>query len=293
MISVVITTYNEGDWLRTTLESIKANTSDFEVVVVDDGSTDNSCDRIVEDGLCTKLITHKKRIGIAPSRNDGVDNAKGDCFAFFDAHQKVTEGCINRCAELALERGCIVWPCVTGSEQSNWLGHGALMRQKDGRKAGLFHGRWRRHKQLDTVSRCSTMIVPGYVIPQSVWPKVRLIDGLRNHGASEPALTVKAFFAEVDILHLCGPIAYHRFNSKVPFPCTGKEQIRNHGLVARVCFDNDTWENYWSKTAVRKVSMEEFNTEIVLEQHRAFQEIKKRPDEEFWRGLILQPKLYR
>ncbi len=290
-ISVIITSFNEGNEVQKTIESIVSNTNDAEVILVDDASTDGSCDQALEWGAA-KLIRHSDRIGIAPSRNDGVAAATGECFAFLDAHQRLTNGCLDQCADLAVERQSIVWPDVTGTTSSRWIGHGAKLTQKGGKKNGLFEGQWKRTKPSDQVSRCSTMIVPGYVIPRTVWPKVHLINGLRLHGASEPALSVKAFFADVPILHLCGPIAYHFFREghKMPYTCSWRVTARNHALVARVCFDDSTWREYWAPKIFRRHlkddGLKEFDQPHIVNQHEAFQTIKKRPDEEFWRGLM-------
>jgi len=293
-ISVIITAYNEGAEVAETIASVRANTSDFEIVLVDDASEDNSCDNV----QCDQLVKHPIREGIAPSRNAAVAVARGDCFVFLDAHQRVSEGCINKCADLALERQAIVWPDVCGLGPSRWTGHGARMCQKNGRKNGLFDGSWIRTKPKDTISRCTTMIVPGYAISRSVWPKVSLIQGLKLHGASEPAITLKAFFADVDILHLCGPLARHRFTEghRLPYSCPWQTTAMNHALVARVCFDDSTWQSYWSPKVFRRQlkgdNLSLLDSAPVLDQQRAFQSIKQRPDEEFWRGVLLVPTPY-
>ena len=288
-ISVIITSLNEGEEVAATIKSIRENTEDFEIVLVDDASTDGSCIGV----QCDQLIRHEERVGIVPSRLEGVRVAKGECFAFLDAHQRVSEGCLNKLADLAMEKQAITWPCVTGIGQSRWMGHGASMRQKDGRKNGLFEAQWRRSPPVESVSRCSTLVVPGYVIPRKVWPKVQLIPGMSIHGASEAALAVKAFFTDVDLLHLCGPVARHKFNSKVPFELRWRTQARNHALVARVCFDDKTWHEYWAirfRRHIKEEGLKEMENEPVLTWHREFQKIKCRPDEEFWTGLIGQPK---
>jgi len=331
MISVIITSFNEGDEVKNTIDSVFANTSDVEIILVDDASEDGSCDPWccydtggAVDGVT--VVRHDERIGIAASRNDGVAMAKGDVYAFLDAHQRVDEGCLNKCAQVARERQSIVWPCLTGlppkgERESRWMGHGARMRQKrGGAKNGLFDGQWKRRPGNlpsddevymgpdgvdDTyiadgapLSRCSTMIVPGYVVPKTVWPKLKLIDGLRCHGASEPAMTVKAFFADVPILHLCGPVCRHRFTPghRLPYPCPWWKVARNHAMVARVCFEQKTWDEYWFPKVFRRHLrkreglIEEFEAGPIVDQQREFEKIKQRPDDEFWRGLIQEER---
>ena len=108
-VSIVITAHNEADQVRRTVRSLRENTTrPNEFVVVDDASTDGCCDAIDADRLC--LIRHRSRLGVAPSRLEASRRATGDCIAFYDAHQRVSPGCIDRCAELALHRDCIVSP---------------------------------------------------------------------------------------------------------------------------------------------------------------------------------------
>lgn len=300
MISVIITSFDEGEWVARTIASVRKNTSDFEIVLVDDASTDGSCEGTQAD----TVVRHDQRLGIAPSRRSGVAAARGDAFCFLDAHQLVTEGCINQCAELALEKQAIVCPCTRGpvdriqSDGTVWTGHGAIMsQQKDN---GLFVGRWRNTQPRDRVSRCSMMVVPGYVIPRSIYPKVAWLPQLKEWGGSEPAITVRAFFADVDVLHLCGPIARHLFRGKTedgkidrPFDCAFSVTMRNHAHTARLCFEDETWSRYWWPEVFARFAKpedeQEFHTEEVLRQHREFLEIKQRPDREFWLGLTNAP----
>lgn len=297
MISIIITSYNEGDWVLRTVESVRQNTSDCEIIIVDDASTDGSCDNAGAD----LVVKHAERIGIAQSRIDGVAAARGDVYAFLDAHQLLSEGCLNQCADRAREYQAIVCPCTRGPVDREWrqpgqywTGHGSMMSQQDN---GLFVGRWRNYQPKDRLSRCSMMVVPGYCIPKAVYPVVRWIDGLLQWGGSEPCVCVKAFFADVDILHCCGPIARHLFRGKTedgkidrafsaPFSITW----RNHALTCRVCFDDKTWRDYWIPHVFAKWNKggdwSEFDRTEILKQREEFQQWKRRPDEEFWIGLM-------
>lgn len=295
-VSVIITSFNEGGDPARTIASVRANTSECEIILVDDGSTDGSCDNADAD----VVVKHAERIGIAASRIDGISAASGDVFAFLDAHQYPTEGCLNVCANVAMERQAIVCPCTRGPKDrvqrdgTVWTGHGSHMGQQPN---GLFVGRWRNKQPRDTLSRCSMMVVPGYVIPRTIYPKLSWVPQLREWGGSEPCITVRAFFADIDVLHLCGPIARHLFRDKLengainrPFSAPFHATWRNHAHTARLCFDDATWDQYWWGEIFSKWGTPqehgEFHTPDVIAQHRAFLEYKQRPDEEFWRGLM-------
>lgn len=86
LISIVIPLYNKEKYIVRTINSVLAQTyKKFELIVVDDGSTDNSVNlvRLVLDSRI-KLILLKNG-GVSIARNVGVENAVGDWVAFLDA----------------------------------------------------------------------------------------------------------------------------------------------------------------------------------------------------------------
>ena len=87
-LSVVICTYNYADFLRHALRALAAQTfSDFELVIVDDGSTD-ATEAVVNElsGSFPRLVYLKKiHSGLADSRNVGIRTATGSHVAFLDA----------------------------------------------------------------------------------------------------------------------------------------------------------------------------------------------------------------
>ncbi len=86
-VSVIIPVYNRPVELDELLESLtRQSVSDFEVIVVDDGSDEKSdliCDKY-SDKLSVKYF-YKENTGPGPSRNYGAQKAKGDLMIFFDS----------------------------------------------------------------------------------------------------------------------------------------------------------------------------------------------------------------
>jgi len=84
-VSVVIPAYNAARWIVETLESVLAQTfRDFEVIVVNDGSTDNTAQVVEGYGERIRCI-HKQNGGAASARNVGIRSAQGKYIAFVDA----------------------------------------------------------------------------------------------------------------------------------------------------------------------------------------------------------------
>ncbi len=84
--SVIIPLYNKEKYLKNTLNGVLSQTfADFEVVIVNDGSTDGSLD-ILETFSDSRLkIIHQENQGVSVARNKGMANAKADYFCFLDA----------------------------------------------------------------------------------------------------------------------------------------------------------------------------------------------------------------
>ena len=92
--SFVIPIYNSAKYLDQCVDSILAQTcKDFEIILVDDGSTDNSaaiCDRYAEDNKNIKAI-HKQNGGQSSARNLGVDSAEGEYVLFLDSDDFISD----------------------------------------------------------------------------------------------------------------------------------------------------------------------------------------------------------
>ena len=83
-VSVVIPTYNSPDYLVQTLETVFAQTfKDYEVLVINDGSTDNTLERLKPYQNRIRLIDQTNG-GIGVARNRGIDEARGKYVALLD-----------------------------------------------------------------------------------------------------------------------------------------------------------------------------------------------------------------
>jgi GT2 family glycosyltransferase len=86
-LSVVVVSRNEGDYLSRTVASIVSGLPhDGEIVVVDDGSTDGSSDRLESIDRRVRLFRPPRRLGAAVARNYGARRARGKILVFSDAH---------------------------------------------------------------------------------------------------------------------------------------------------------------------------------------------------------------
>src|SRR5918999_1333001 len=89
LCSVVIATRNEGRMLHQTVASVLGETTypHVEVVVVDDGSTDGSCEQLPKSERVRVL--RGRDLGAPGARNLGAAEARGEYLVFLDAHCRV------------------------------------------------------------------------------------------------------------------------------------------------------------------------------------------------------------
>jgi glycosyltransferase involved in cell wall biosynthesis len=85
MISIIIPVYNRAHFIVECLESVFAQTyKDYEVIVVDDGSTDNLTD-VLSPYIDRIRYIYKANGGVSSARNEGIRAAKGDYIAWLDS----------------------------------------------------------------------------------------------------------------------------------------------------------------------------------------------------------------
>ncbi|HEY9375873.1 MAG TPA: glycosyltransferase family 2 protein [Jiangellaceae bacterium] len=116
-LSIIVTAYNIEDYIEQCLESVAAQTrSDFEVLVVDDGSTDSTPDRIAK--FCSSdprfipvLLPENSPGGVATAANAGLDRATGRWVGFVDGDDYIEPTMFERLIRAAAGCGADLAMC--------------------------------------------------------------------------------------------------------------------------------------------------------------------------------------
>ena len=109
LLSVVIPVYNIQDYVERCVRSVLAQPDvPLEVLIVDDGSTDDSgavCDALAaEDSRVT--VIHKPNGGLSDARNCGLCHAQGEYILFMDGDDWLTENVCHGLLQMALQTRC-------------------------------------------------------------------------------------------------------------------------------------------------------------------------------------------
>lgn len=113
-ISVIVPIYNVEKYLNRCMESLLSQTyNNIELILVDDGSTDNSsklCDMYAKKSDRVVVI-HKKNGGLGSARNAGVLASTGDYVTFIDSDDWVTVDAYGYMLNVLIEHNCDVVQC--------------------------------------------------------------------------------------------------------------------------------------------------------------------------------------
>lgn len=114
LVSVIVPVYNVEKYLRKCIDSIKNQTySNLEIILVNDGSTDNSykiCNEYAKEDRRIKII-NKANGGLSSARNSGIKVARGTFIAFVDSDDWIEDAMIEKMIDVAVKEQADVVHC--------------------------------------------------------------------------------------------------------------------------------------------------------------------------------------
>ena len=126
MVSVIVPIYNAESYLEACVESILAQTyTNIEIILVDDGSVDNSgkiCDEYVKKDNRIRVI-HKNNEGVSVARNTALTQVKGEFIMFVDADDEIENDCVEKLVKKQRERDFdfVAGACIVLGRKKNTL----------------------------------------------------------------------------------------------------------------------------------------------------------------------------
>ena len=115
-ISVIIPAYNAEKYIVNCLESVRKQTfQDWEAIVVNDGSKDNTralCDQCAAEDERIRVIHLRKNAGVSNARNVGLSNATGEYIAFLDVDDRYEFHCLQTLLDILKEADADTAACA-------------------------------------------------------------------------------------------------------------------------------------------------------------------------------------
>lgn len=114
-ISIVVPVHDVKEYLERCLDSLTGQDySDYEIILVDDGSSDGSeeiCDRIAKNKDGIRVIHHDKCRGLSAARNTGIDASAGEYIIFVDSDDFMRNGALSKLMRIMKKYGCDIVQC--------------------------------------------------------------------------------------------------------------------------------------------------------------------------------------
>ena len=125
-ISVIIPTYNRKFFLKRSVDSVlKQTLKPYEIIIIDDGSSDGTSSMIKESYPAVNLIRQENK-GVSAARNNGIRSSSGDWICFLDSDDEWKKNKLKN-QELALTQNTNYLFCHSNEE---WIRNGKKINQK-------------------------------------------------------------------------------------------------------------------------------------------------------------------
>ena len=216
LISVVVPVYKTEAYLPRCVSSICNQTyKNLEIILVDDGSPDNSgalCDRLATEDSRIRVI-HKKNGGLASARNAGIDAMTGEYAAFVDSDDYIAPEMIRSLYDLCIEHQVPIACC--GIERVTDQGHVNYFNEKT------------EDFLLMTREEAMAELLENYRITNSLCDKLihkSIFDGLR--------LTEGIIYEDLDVMYRC----IHRADRVVYTGAPYYQYYLSQGSILRSAF---------------------------------------------------------
>jgi glycosyltransferase involved in cell wall biosynthesis len=295
--SIVITARSEGSNLRRTVDSILANTPapDFDVLLIDDGSTDNGFrfldEKRYREDQRLRRYRFDQPVGLIRARHEGVRRTRGDMIAFLDAHVAVPPNWLATLMQTMERWGeqNIITPDISVLDEKHWLPTpplGQVMTVNDSLEMV-----WSQPPYLTDL--VPVVVGCAWLISRRLYYQIGGFDlGLRRWGCENIDICLKAYAAGGACYLERSVVVGHLFRGEFPYAIDGADVTYNKLRTAYIHFSDETFRRVLERLRAQpgfsdaRARFQEDLSE--LNQHRRRQRAAARRDPEwfvrtFWR----------
>ncbi len=172
-ISIIVPVYNTENYLRKCIDSvIKQEYKDWELILVDDGSTDISgkiCDEYAAKDQRI-LVEHKNNTGVSDTRNHGIDASKGDWIFFLDSDDELFPNSLSSMMEWSKDADMVV-----GVFKMNITDPNRTAQEREGNVVRLMN------KNVNSKGFVKCLMDKRSALAPTVFPKLYKTNIIRQH----------------------------------------------------------------------------------------------------------------
>ena len=195
-ISVIVAAYNIENYIEKCLDSIISQTyKELEIIVVDDGSTDRTLERITNVSMNDEriILINKPNGGLSSARNAGLDKATGDYIGFIDGDDYIAEDMYETLLGGIVKNNCEIAMCAVlkvynhYTEKDNLINHSIVMSKKEATEA-LIEEKYIKHyavNKLYTASLFKDVRYPEGKLYEDIFTTYKLFSGANRISYSD------------------------------------------------------------------------------------------------------------
>ena len=202
-ISLIIPVYNVSNYLPRLMETVLSQTlKDLEVILVDDGSSDDSgriCDGYAANDPRVKVI-HKSNSSVSDARNAGIESSSGEYLVFADGDDYLSEDYVEYLLSLCISNDADMSCCAWNTDQNGRLNTCSYRKNEP----GVYRGNNEAMRAMLT-TRLLSSSVWGKMFKRKLFDSVRFPEGCNYY---EDDATMYRLVANADSVAIGGDPKY-------------------------------------------------------------------------------------
>lgn len=256
--SIVVPIYNASTFLRQCIESILDQTfSNFELILIDDGSTDNSLD------ICNEYMDKDKRIrifsqlnlGVSVARNTGIRESTGKYLVFIDSDDYVDSKFLEYLAESDADYITLGYSDVFGDRVVNFIPKNyTLSISSDCDRISILEDKlgeafvWAKRYKAEIIFEHNLQFNPEFKIMEDMLFNLQYISCIRSYQSIDK---VGYFYRHYDELSLSKSVEEYSFLERNAVREYAFKMLKSHPSLQRLIVNQSI---YYSEIEIKKIS---------------------------------------
>lgn len=258
-LSIIIPFLNEGNEILNTVESIRRNGGEnVDIILINDCSEDHYDYESVALNFHTQYIRNEKRLGVARSRDLGVERCLTSYFLLLDGHMRFYDSMWVQqiVSELSLDERQLLCCQTKVLHQEN----GVVSETQNGKKVfgayidwveakGALTAKWLfQEYDMNNNTECIPCVLgAAYAASKKYWQYLKGLTGLLYYGSDEAYISMKVWLEGGKCKLLKDIVIGHIYRNTFPYPLENMYTIYNKMLIAELLLPSEFKRNVFAK----------------------------------------------